>query len=188
MEQVDFLRHTVELLDRLGIAYTVVGSYGCLAYGEPRFTQDIDIVLDLPPQSIAGFCAGFPSGDFDISEPAVREAVHKRFQFNVLHPASGNKIDFILPRDDDWGRTLISRRRQVRLLPDRDVPTASPEDVILGKLWYYAEGGSDKHLRDIASILKVSGEGVDREEVRRWAEKLGYTAIWESVLERLLDS
>jgi hypothetical protein len=33
---------------------------------------------------------------------------------------------------------------------------AAPEDVILGKLWYFAEGGCDRHLRDIAGILRVT--------------------------------
>lgn len=63
--------------------------------------------------------------------------------------------------------------------------TAAPEDVILGKLWYYAEGGGDRHLRDIAGILRVTGEGVDRAEVERWARQLGYLEIWEAILARV---
>jgi hypothetical protein len=63
--------------------------------------------------------------------------------------------------------------------------TACPEDVIIGKLWYYAEGGSDKHLRDIASILKVSANAVDRDTVSRWAGILGYSAIWEAVIAKV---
>ena len=78
----------------------------------------------------------------------------------------------------------MARRRPVRLLPDRDVMTAAPEDVILGKLWYYAEGGGDRHLRDIAGILRVTGDGVDRAEVEHWARRLGYLEIWEAVVEK----
>jgi hypothetical protein len=55
-----------------------------------------------------------------------------------------------------------------------DVCVAAPEDGILGKLWYFAEGGGDRHLRDIAGILRVTGDGVSRAEVERWAIKLGY--------------
>jgi hypothetical protein len=95
---------------------------------------------------------------------------------------SGSKIDFVVSRDDEWGRTRIARRRRVRLLPDRDVDAASPEDVILGKLWFHSEGGSGKHLRDIASILRVSGESVDRDEVTAWATKLGYLDTWNHIL------
>jgi hypothetical protein len=62
---------------------------------------------------------------------------------------------------------------------------AAPEDVILGKLWYFAEGGGDRHLRDIAGILRVTGEGVDRAEVERWATKLGYLEIWHQIVAKV---
>ena len=86
MEQDDLLRLSVETLDRLGVPYLVVGSYACLAYGESRLTQDIDIVIALPERPVPAFCAAFPPPDFYLSEPAVRDAVRTNFQFNVLHP------------------------------------------------------------------------------------------------------
>ena len=58
---------------------------------------------------------------------------------------------------------------------------AAAEDVIVGKLWYFSEGGGDRHLRDIAGILRVSGERVDRKEIERWAKELGYLEIWRQV-------
>ena len=128
--------------------------------------------------------AAFPEPDFYLSETSIRDAIRNSFQFNVIHPESGNKIDFILPRDDRWAKVRMSRRRLVRLLPDRDVSTAAPEDVIIGKLWYYSAGGGDRHLRDIAGILRVTGDGVDRAEVERWALELGYLEIWEAIVAK----
>jgi len=185
VEQTDLLRYTLGVLEQLAIPYMLVGSFASTAYGEPRFTQDIDIVLDLSPAQIPAFCAAFPAPDFFLSEPAVHEAVRSHFQFNVLHPATGNKIDFLLPRTDDWGRVQMERRQQVQLLPDRAGIAARPEDVILGKMWYYAEGGSEKHLRDITGILRVSGAAVDRKDIRQWADKLGLAEIWQAVLQKL---
>jgi hypothetical protein len=63
--------------------------------------------------------------------------------------------------------------------------TAAPEDVILGKLWYFSQGGGDRHLRDIAGILRVTGDGVDRAEVERWARKLGYLEIRQQILAKV---
>jgi hypothetical protein len=51
---------------------------------------------------------------------------------------------------------------------------------------YYKEGGSEKHLRDIAGILKISGQMVDREYIVGWAGHLGLTEIWDAI-ERRLD-
>jgi predicted nucleotidyltransferase len=185
MDQIDLLRHALGTLERLAIPYMLVGSYASIAYGEPRFTRDIDIVVDIAPEKIAEFCRAFPSPEFFLSRDAVEQAVRDAFQFNVLHPASGNKIDFILPRRDDWGRTQLARRQEIMLLPDRTAIAAKPEDVIIGKMLYYAEGGSEKHLRDICGILRVSGDMVDRDEIARWANRLGVSEVWGAVLQKL---
>jgi hypothetical protein len=183
MEQSEILRHAAETLEALGVPYLVVGSVASIAYGEARFTRDIDIVAAFEIHHVDGIVAAFPAPEYYLSQPAMVDAIRASFQFNVIHPGSGNKIDFILPRADAWATARMARRRPVRLLPDRDVMTAAPEDVILGKLWYYSEGGGDRHLRDIAGILRVTGDGVDRAEVERWAGQLGYLEIWRAVVE-----
>ena len=185
MEQADVVRHALEVLERMGLPYAVVGSYASSAWGEPRYTHDIDIVLDLPMGRVQELCTGFPPPEWYVSETAAREAVSRRRQFNIIHTSSGNKIDVMVPRSDEWSREQLQRRQKVALLPDREGYAAHPEDVIIGKLRYFHEGGSDKHLRDIAGILQVSGELVDRASVRRWAEKLGVTEAWDAVLSRL---
>jgi hypothetical protein len=186
MEQLELLQYAIETLDRLAIPYAIVGSWGSGIYGEPRFTRDIDVVADLKIAVVAGFCAAFPDDEFYLSESAVREAVRNRSQFNVIHPASGNKIDFMMTRDEPWHAGQVTRRRRVTVGTGEQQFSgfvAAPEDVILGKLWYYSEGGGDRHLRDIAGILRVTGDGVDRAEVERWARQLGYLEIWNAIIE-----
>jgi hypothetical protein len=185
LEQPDLLRRVLDILDVLKVPYLIVGSLASTAYGEPRFTQDIDIVIALPAGQAAALCAAFPSDEFYVSLPAAEQAVRSRGQFNVIHPASGQKVDFMIARNDPWGTSQFARRREELLLPDRLGYVAAPEDVILGKLLYYAEGGSEKHLRDITGILRVSGELVDRAYVAHWAAQLNVAAIWQAVLERL---
>lgn len=183
MEQSELLRHAVDAMDRLAVKYLVVGSFASIAYGEARFTQDIDIVAAFEQRHVPDLLAAFPSPEFYLSESAVRDAIRTSFQFNVIHPASGNKIDFMRPRSDAWAKAQRSRARPIRLLPDREVMPAAPEDVIIGKLWYYSEGGGDRHLRDIAGILRVTGAGVDRGEVEHWAKELGYLEIWRQIVD-----
>jgi hypothetical protein len=185
MEQIDFLRHAVDALERLQVSYAIVGSIASIAYGESRFTQDIDMIAEFETRHVGPLLAAFPSNEFYLSESAMREAIRTSFQFNVIHPGSGNKIDFMLPRNDEWSLAQIARARPIRLLPDRDVIMAAPEDVILGKLWYFAEGGGDRHLRDIAGILRVTGDGVNRADVERWAARLGYLEIWQQVVAKV---
>jgi len=188
MEQIELIRYSVQTLDALAVPYALVGSWGSGIYGEPRFTRDVDIVFDLQMSKVAQFCDAFSSEEFYCSEAAVRHAVRTRFQFNVLHPASGNKVDFILTRPDPWNANQLRRRRQVELRSGSitfQASIAAPEDVIIGKLWYFSEGGGDRHLRDIAGILRVTGDGVDRAEVERWARELGYLEIWEQIVAKV---
>ncbi len=187
MEQADLLRHAIRSLESLNVAYMLVGSFASIAWGEPRFTQDIDIVLDLPETSVANFCSAFPPPEFYLNQESVFEAIRNRFQFNLLHPSSGSKIDFVVARSDEWGREQMRRRQRLLVLPGQEAFTAAPEDVIIGKLWYYSEGGSEKHLRDIAGMLRISGTVIDQANVGHWAERLGLAEVWQAVLARLND-
>lgn len=181
MEQFELLRFCTKVLEQLGLRYFVTGSVATIFYGEPRFTNDIDIVVDLPPGRIADFCGAFPTADFYISEESIHRAVSKKGQFNVIHPASGLKVDIMVPSEDAFNRSRFSRVRRLHPAPDYDVVFASPEDVILKKLEYYREGGSEKHLRDIAGVLKISGLQIDIAYIDRWASELGLTEIWRKV-------
>jgi hypothetical protein len=163
----------------------VVGSFASAWYGEPRLTHDIDIVVQLGLDAVDRLCGAFPAPEFYVSAPAAREAVSMRGQFNVIHPASGNKIDFMIARVDAWGRSQLARRGRRPILPDREAFVAAPEDVIVSKLRYYQEGGSDKHLRDIAGMLQVSGDVIDKEYINHWVAQLGLTQEWQAVLDRL---
>jgi hypothetical protein len=184
MDSSELLRYATGRLERLGLRYFVTGSSATIFYGEPRFTNDIDIVLDLPPERIAELCAAFPADEFYVSEEAARQAVARHGQFNVIHPASGLKLDLMIPSETPFNRSRFARVRRLHPAPDYDVTFASVEDVILKKLEYCREGGSDKHLRDITGVLKVSGRDVDLGYIEDWVRTLGLEEIWQQVVQR----
>ena len=185
MENFELLRIALATAESLQIPHMLVGSIASMRYGEPRLTLDIDIVVDLTSVTAELLCQAFPDPDYYVSLPAALEAVRLRKQFNVLHPKSGMKIDFMIARQDAWGKRQIERRRKVELYPGQDAYVAAPEDVILGKLLYYREGQSDKHLRDIAAMLQTSGDEIERGDVSAWAEKLGVLEIWQAIMARV---
>ena len=174
----------MEAFEASGAEYLLVGSVASAVYGEPRLTLDIDVVADLTEERIAHFLSFFPAPGFYVSREAVLSAIRERRQFNILHPASGLKIDVIVRKQDDFDRSRFSRRRPVRIFPDRAADIASPEDVIIKKMEYFREGGSEKHLRDITGILKVSGSDLDLAYVGRWAALKGVSDVWKAVLAR----
>ena len=187
MSQAELLRYLVDTLERLGLEYMIVGSHASIYYGEPRFTQDVDVVVELTPPALAGFLQQFPPADFYVSEETARDAVAQRGQFNIIHGASGVKIDVFIGKDTDYDRLRLQRRQRLPLTPDREASFARPEDVILYKLMYFRQGGSDRHLRDIAGIVAVSGADLDPEYLSRWAERLGVADLWEATRRRAED-
>lgn len=185
MRQIELLRYVLNALERLEISYAVVGSFASGAWGEPRMTRDIDIVVRLTPSQVETLCTAFPADAFYVSVPAALEALRSHGQFNVIHPSSGNKIDFMVVGSSDWSTAQLARRQRVQFAPDTAGFIAAPEDVIVGKLVYYREGGSEKHLRDITGILSTRSDAVDRDYIAKFAAQLGVADIWQAIVDRV---
>jgi hypothetical protein len=185
MEHADLLRYLAEVFERLRVPYLVTGSTATVAYGEPRFTNDIDVVIDLPAAQLDELLAAFPADDFYVSRSAVESAIARRRQFNIIHPASGLKADLIVASESEFDRNRLLRARPLSALPDRTVQFASPEDVILKKMQYFQEGGSEKHLRDIAGVLLIQGDRIERDYIQDWASRLAVADVWALVVSRI---
>ena len=187
MEQSELLRYVARVLEEMGIPYFVTGSTATIYYGEPRFTNDIDLVVDLSESQVIEFCRRFPHEEFYLSETAASDAVRRKTQFNILHPASGLKVDVIVPQLTPFNQSRFARSRRLPTGNDFDAFFASPEDVIIKKMEYYQEGGSEKHLRDILGVLKTTRDQIDLEYIEKWTKDLGLQDIWRSIRKRISE-
>lgn len=68
MEQSDFVSLFVRTAERLGIEYFITGSLAAMYYGEPRFTNDADIAVEMSVKDAANLCAAFAESDFYADE------------------------------------------------------------------------------------------------------------------------
>jgi hypothetical protein len=184
MEQHELLRLLCRQFEDLGLRYFITGSTVTIFFGEPRFTNDIDVVVELPANAVARLCARFPASDFYVSEDAAIAAVRDGTQFNIIHPRSGLKIDVMVPRPSEFNRSRFSRVRRVAAGDDWTAAFSSPEDAILKKLEYYREGGSDKHLRDIAGVIGTMRQELDVGYIEQWATRLGVADLWRQASQR----
>ena len=151
MEPEDLLRFVVVVCEQFKLRYLVTGSTATIAFGEPRFTNDIDIVLDLPADKIENFCNLFPAPDFYLSRQAASSAVRLKSQFNVIHPASGLKVDFIVFAPSEFNASRMLRGRDLPALDDCLVRFASPDDFILMKLKYLRKAGQKSTFATFAA-------------------------------------
>jgi hypothetical protein len=188
MGPYELLGRLVNVFGQLRISYLVTGSVASMAYGEPRLTNDIDVVADVKDTHVAGLLAAFPPDEFYLSEEAIREAITRQGQFNIIHPSSGLKIDVIIRQDTAFERSRFDRRRRIRPAETYEADFAAPEDVIIKKMEYYHEGGSEKHLRDITGIMKVSAGEINEAYISEWADRLGLRPIWDAIKRRIEEA
>ena len=169
----------IEVLDLRGVRYTIGGSLASSFSGEPRASIDVDIVVDLAEDEVDAFVAALGE-DFYADGDSIRRAVRNRSNVNLIHHASGVKVDLFVAGSFLEVRQL-ERRRSVRLddAVDRFVYIHSPEDILLQKLDWFRRGGgvSDRQWRDVLSILIVQANRLDEPYLRSVAAESGLTDL-----------
>ncbi len=183
MEQAELFKYVVSRFEELALTYFITGSMATITYGEPRFTNDIDVVARIGELHVEALCQAFPLPEFYLSADAIRNAVRSSSQFNIIHPSSGLKIDVMIVGGGEFDRSRLARVVRIAAAEDCEAWFASPEDVIIKKMQYFKEGGSDKHIRDIRGVFKIMGDELDQDYIREWARTLGLSEVLEEVLE-----
>lgn len=157
----------------------VTGSFASTFHGEPRMTQDIDVVIDPDVSTVALFVGQFDPDTFYVDDAV--SATERRGMFNVIDVATGWKVDLIIRKDRAFSEEEFRRRLPVRIA---DVATyvASAEDTILSKLEWSAKSGSERQLRDDVSVIQVQRATLDFGYLEHWATELGLTDLLNDAL------
>lgn len=172
-------------LNRAGIEYMVTGGLAAVVYGHPRMTLDVDVVLRLSARDAVIFSGLWSPDEFYVPPPEVIETERSRVDHghcNVIHNDSMMRADVYFAGSDD----LVAWALQHRVLRDvqgERVQFAPIEYVIVSKLRYFKMGGSDRHIRDIARMMEVSGADVDRPTLDGWIARLNLGAEWRKAEE-----
>jgi hypothetical protein len=168
-DQLKFLLAIAERLDRAGIPYMVTGSVALAVYATPRMTRDIDLVVEIGPADVATMVGLFEHDCF-VDAESVSRAVSARGMFNIIHNDWIVKADFVVRRDEAYRVTEFGRRRTIEI-DGTPVSFVAPEDLILSKLWWARDSGSELQERDVRDLLDAV-EDLDLDYLRRWAADL----------------
>lgn len=180
-----FLMFT-QRLNALGVPYMVSGSVAVIIYGEPRLTHDVVLIVVLDRQHIARLPEVFPPAEFYCPPTeviTVEAAREQRGHFNIIHHETGFKADVYLSGRDPLHAWGLARARRLEM-EGQALFVAPPEYVILRKLEYYRDGGSEKHLRDIRSILATSPETIQITELEQQIAARGLQQAWQQIHAR----
>lgn len=180
------LKVTLQVLDvfeSLGIEYLLVGSLATSAVGVPRSTIDADVVADLRPEHARELAPAL-SPDFYVSHEAMDEAIERRSMFNLIHLQTSFKVDVYVLGSRPFDRTEFSRRtpRPVSRESRREVPMATPEDLVISKLEWFELGNrvSERQWRDLLGVLTVQRERLDWGYLVHWCGQLGLVELLEA--------
>ena len=170
-------------LRALGVRHYVGGSIASSAHGVPRASIDADVVAELLPRH-ADPLAVTLGESYYVSAERVRDAVHRRGSFNVIHLETMVKVDVFVSRDRPFDRRAFDRARAAILEGGSEIPVSSPEDTVLAKLEWFRRGGevSERQWADVVGVLRAGGP-LDEAHLREGAAELGVADLLARAIE-----
>ena len=176
----------IRAFETLGVSYLIGGSVASAIHGEPRATEDADLVAELGPAHITPLL-GVLGADFYVDRECIEDAIRQHGSFNAIHLATMQKIDIFVPSGNPLDTEQMRRRSEILLDPGSGIRAfvATPEDTILQKLRWYdlGQGVSDRQWRDVLGIIKVQGERLDVAYLRNMARAAGLLGLVERAFE-----
>jgi hypothetical protein len=169
-------------LDRLGVVWLVGGSLASSVHGEPRATQDVDIVAALQAGHVKSLVKAL-GGDYYVDIDEIRAAVNAAGSFNAIHFASAIKADFFVAGDDAFEAERLANRLPIEV-PGGVLYVDTAEHTVLRKLEWYRRGGevSERQWRDVQAIVRIQGKRLDGKRLRHWGVRLGVADLLERVI------
>jgi hypothetical protein len=182
------LRAFLAILQQLGLRYFAVGSVASSIHGVPRFTNDVDLLIEIDAAAIDEI-ASLAEPDFYIDADEAKRSIRIGRAFNLLHLASASKIDVFPIGSDPFHASELARAAEREwVTPDGRAITlqvASAEDTVLSKLRWYKMGGmvSDRQWSDIMGV--ASRTDLRWDYLREWAPRLGLTELLQRLVEEV---
>jgi hypothetical protein len=172
--------------ERMGVRYYVCGSLASSLHGEPRATNDADLVAVLRPDQAERLQKELGERFF-VDPETFKQAVAASRSFNLIDEVELAKVDVFCAVDSGYQAAALQRVVTLELEPDdpfSQVAVASAEDTVVAKLRWYRLGGevSDRQWRDLEGVVRAQSGRLDLDYVRKWCAHFRV----EDLLARLL--
>jgi hypothetical protein len=180
MDQQKAFGRVIDALEAVGARYAIWGGWAVVAYGEPRFTMDMDILLDPAAFPREMFARRLRESGFQLDEVTLFSALEGGY-FNIIHLPSQLKVDFFVPAEDALLQRMIRERVYLPFDEIRRAAYISADALIITKLQAYAESESTRHLDDVATVIRLQGSRLDDEQIDGYAARIGVLGVWRSL-------
>ena len=188
MKVEDSTLAVVRALERMGVRHYVCGSLASSLHGEPRATNDADLVAELSPNDCERLQLQLGTR-FYVDPDDFKAAVANERSFNLIDEVELAKVDVFCVHGSGYQAAALARTVKLELEHDdpfTQVAVASAEDTIISKLRWYRLGAesSDRQWRDLQGVVAAQSGRLDLEYLKRWCAQLGVTDLLERLLAR----
>ncbi len=163
MDHSNLLEKLIGLLKENEVSYCVIGGQAVNAYAEPLVSLDLDLAVAVD--------------QIDKVEALFkRHFVVKRFPHSLNVTILDSDVRVQIQTDERYGSFV--ERASIRAVLGLELPVASVEDVLQGKIWAVldSERRGSKRQKDLADIARIL------ENYPQYRSK-----VPQEILERLLD-
>ena len=182
MTQKDFFSSLIEKLKKADIPFMVTGSFASSYHGEPRASNDADIVIAPTRPQLENLISLFSSAYY-VDPDTARDAFNRKSMFNVIDSQRGWKADLIFRKERPFSREEFRRRIQGSIA-GIEVSIVSLEDIILAKLEWAKAGRSELQFRDAVGVAVVQMGKLDLGYLKKWARELGVDKLLQALLKQ----
>ncbi|OLS12669.1 MAG: hypothetical protein RBG13Loki_3748 [Promethearchaeota archaeon CR_4] len=146
-------------LDKTRLRYVIVGGVAVIAYGRPRTTTDLDLIVEKNPEKLAEFLRELKTQQFEVLDQQVKAGLVEGGNISIFVKHSLLRIDLTVATKQDQIEALDSA---IRYTFENVILKVAPIDQVLyGKILY---------LGDI--------EGIPEEELLEYNDVLDFLAIY----------
>lgn len=176
---MDFAKTLAEIasfLEENNLDYALIGGLALAAYGHPRTTLDIDLVVEYEHQDQI----------IDFMESRGFTTLHRSEGYsNHLHAdVRFGRVDFVYVRGETAAK-LFRNRTYVDSPGGLRVPVPKPEHLIAMKV-LAMKNDPERTFQEMADIrILMVRPGIDRDEVRRYFDQHGFLDLFDELTKSL---
>lgn len=175
----------IDVLRAVGATYAIWGGIAVVVHGEPRFTHDMDILLDGATLPVKLFVKRLRESHFFVDPVTLQKVTLEGGFCNLIHEPYQIKVDLYVPTEPAL-KKMLANRIHLPFDEARRAAYVSADDLIIAKLSAYDDSRSTRHLDDIAGVIRIQQQTLDLHQLDREAARLGIFGVWRRLLEENL--